>query len=507
MSILTDDSLEFAKAHIIKFYDSDFFPRAFEFEAIWHSWDEVKRDLCSRNVKSLQVVTPRTMTSMKPKFGFRVVQQLDPLNTLIYTALVYLVANQIEAARAPKDSFIACSYRIDLGNGSLFSYGNGFAEFVSQSESLSKQYQYVLATDITDFYNQVYLHRLSNAIESADHNLKALAGDIEDFLSRLNQKASQGVPVGPAASIVLAEGVLIDIDSFLVSKGVFHTRYVDDFRIFSNSESKLFSILEELTLYMYENHRLTLSSEKTKLIGTREYADEILHNQYELERIELFEMLEMFNPYSGELEEVPVPIDDEETLANAQISILAAKVLERKALDLGLSRALIRKAKKFKIDGLAQILLEKIDFFAPVINDVCLYLNAVSSPDFIEKHQFLVVDLSRSALMERGLVRLWVEWYITSNKALLSNRDLAEFIRSSPNLASQACLAIALRDISWVRTHKSRLNHVGDWERRSIIRASQVLPSDEKKHWLKQVEREALSNLDKYVAKWIRETT
>ncbi len=34
MSILTDESLEFAKEYIEKFYAPDFFPKAIEYEAI-----------------------------------------------------------------------------------------------------------------------------------------------------------------------------------------------------------------------------------------------------------------------------------------------------------------------------------------------------------------------------------------------------------------------------------------------------------------------------------------
>ena len=63
MSILTDDSLEFAKEHIQKFYASDFFPKAFEFDALWHSWDEVKTELKSKNVDKFWVLPPIATTS------------------------------------------------------------------------------------------------------------------------------------------------------------------------------------------------------------------------------------------------------------------------------------------------------------------------------------------------------------------------------------------------------------------------------------------------------------
>lgn len=505
MSILSDDSLEFAKKHITKFYDSDFFPRAFEFDALWHSWDDVKKDLVSKNVSKHWVTSPRTLTSMKPKGGFRVVQQLDPLDTIVYTALAYAVADKVEEARVPKDQHVACSYRIDLDNGSLFAEGNGFGEFTTQSEKLANENKFVLATDITDFYNQIYLHRLNNAIEYADSGLKPVGDDVEGFSSKLNGKASQGVPVGPAASIIMAEAVMMDIDEFLINKGVSHTRYVDDFRIFSDTKEQLISVLEDLTLYLYENHRLTLSGDKTKIIETEKYINEILHNHYELERVEIFHTLEIFNPYSGESEEVEVPIEDEEEIAGEQISLLAEKVLERKVLDLGLSRALIRKAKTYKVPDLAEVVFENFEFFIPVINDVCLYLNAVTDEDFVAEWKDDLISLSESSLMERDLTRLWFEWYISNSKKLLSTPQLKKFIFSGPNIVSQSQAAIISKNLAWVRDKKADLYTVGAWERRAILRATQILPSDEREHWLKLTETTSPIMIDRWVAKWVRE--
>ncbi|MDR4651167.1 MAG: RNA-directed DNA polymerase [Nitrosomonas sp.] len=505
MSILSDDSLEFARKHITKFYDSDFFPRSFEFEALWHSWDDVKKELSSKNVSKHWVTSPRTLTSMKPKGGFRVVQQLDPLDTIVYTALAYTVANEVEGARIPKEQHVACSYRIDLDEGSLFAEGNGFGEFTTQSEKLAKENKYVLATDITDFYNQIYLHRLNNAIEYSDSALKPVGDDIEGFLSRLNGKASQGVPVGPAASIIMSEAVMMDIDEFLINKSVSHTRYVDDFRIFSDSKEKLISVLEDLTLYLYENHRLTLSGDKTKIIETEKYINEILHNHYALERVEIFHTLEIFNPYSGEHEEVEVKVEDEEELAGEQISVLAEKVLERKVLDLGLSRALIRKAKAFKLPDLAELIFKNFEFFIPIINDVCLYLSAVTNANFVATWKDELISLTESSAMERELVRIWFEWYLSSNSELLKIPKLKAFIFTGPNIVSQSQAAIVSKNLAWVRDKKADLYTVGAWERRAILRATQILPSDEREHWLKLTETTSPIIIDRWVAKWVRE--
>ena len=507
MSKLTEDSLEFARKQIEKFYDSDFFPKTFEFQAIWHCWDEVKSDLLSKNIGKLSITNPRTLTSKKPKEGFRVVHQLEPIDSLIYTALVYSVAEQIEQARVDINSKVACSYRIKINDGSFFSNNNGFLSFATQSEELANNYQYVLATDITDFYNQIYLHRLNNAIESANQISSEVPNEIERFLSTLNNKASKGIPVGPVASIVLAEAIMIDIDNFLINKGVFHTRYVDDFRIFSNSKEKLNSVLEELTLYLYDNHRLTLSSEKTKVIETKKYINEIMHNHYELERVQLFEKLEVFNPYSGEIEEIKVPVEDENAIANEQFEILAQNVINRQFLDLGLSRALVRKSKTFKIKELSTFIFENFEFFSPIINDVCLYLSSITNTEFINTHKEKLINISNSEIMNRSLVRLWFEWYIANNAELLKIPELSSFILSSPNVTSQAQAAITSKNQAWVRKHKSKLHTFGNWERRAILHSGKVLARDERNNWLKIVEQSSTIPLDRYIAKWVRESS
>src|SRR5579862_917888 len=203
MAILTTDALNFARAHIENFYDSDFFPKSIEFAALWHHWDKVLAELTSKNVGKIWVTLPRVMAVPKPRIGYRVVHQLEPVDALVYTALAAEVTDQVEVARIPADLKVACSYRFLKADGSFFAGGNGWMDFVDKTEQLSQKYAFVLTTDITDFYNQVGLHRLNNAIEHADAGLKSWADDIEKLITVINGKVSQGVPVGPAASIVM----------------------------------------------------------------------------------------------------------------------------------------------------------------------------------------------------------------------------------------------------------------------------------------------------------------
>jgi hypothetical protein len=87
------------------------------------------------------------------------------------------VADAVEAARIPADENVACSYRLHLTDGNFFSSGTGYPGYVQKTEELAENHDHVLITDITDYYNQIYLHRLGNAIEFADPKLKPKGDD------------------------------------------------------------------------------------------------------------------------------------------------------------------------------------------------------------------------------------------------------------------------------------------------------------------------------------------
>lgn len=506
MTILTEQSLEFAREHIHKFYDSDFYPKPIEFEALWHQWEEVKKELLSKNVAKIWITPPRAMTIAKPKAGFRVVHQLEPLDAIVYTALGCHIAMVVEAARMPVDLHIACSYRFSIADGSFFAGGSGWANFTTKTEEYAKKYSHILVTDITDFYNQIYLHRLNNAIESADAKMKPVADDIETFLSTLNSKSSQGVPVGPAASIVMAEAVLIDVDIFLRDQGIVHTRYVDDFRVFSDSPRDLYKVLERLTLYLYENHRLTLSAEKTHVMGAAAYVQELLHSTYADEKIQLLETLDIYNPYADEFEEPEFDVVDEDEQQKAQLQEAIEKVINYEHLDLGLARSVIRTARRNGIPAIAKHLLLNFDFFVPAVNDVAVYLHEVTDPDLAVELRPIIEGLVGSPALDSQLVRFWMEWYVAQYPEFMQSQAIHQFVFGGANVENQALAAITTKNVAWVRNHKAGVYNLGGWSRRAVLNAARVLPSDERTHWLKLFIGNSPVVLDRWVAKWVLET-
>jgi len=504
MTVLTQESLEFAKEHISRFYDTDFYPKPFEFEAIWYNWGEVVKELTSRNIHKMAFNSPRSLPWKKPKGGYRVVHQLEPLDSLVYVALVYQVANDIELARIPQEESVACAYRINISEGSLFAAGSGYERFREASKSLASNYSHVLLTDITDFYNQLYLHRLNNAIEHSNPKQKNLADDIEYFLTALNDKASQGVPVGPASSIVLAEAVLIDVDQFLIDLGVEHTRYVDDFRIFSSDIRELDKVLQHLTHYLYANHRLTLSSEKTFVLSAHEFIGQ-LENPYEIEKIRVIEEIEVLHPYTQETLDVEYVEDDEKSDENVAQKIYEALegVVKKNPIDLGFGRALLRQARGLKTKEIVPLVTKYFDLLAPMSNNVIIYLNEVADDQLVEELRPFFSSIADANYVQSELIRMWIEWFLTNHVGFIKDAKIRAFLYKSPSLITQARAAVLEKNISWVRNKKSSYLNSGLWERRAILFASQILPTDEKEAWLKQASLASPYILDQWVSKWV----
>lgn len=504
MTKLTEESLDFAKEHLEKYYDSDFFPKPFEFEAMWHCWGDVKAFLTASNITKFPAFPPFAMVCSKPNNTYRIVHQLDPVNAVCYTAMACLVAPAVENARLPEASLQACSYRFQLGAGNFFVNNSGYTKYANRTEELAQGNEWVLATDIVDFYNQIYLHRLANAIEYCDHSLKNLGDDIERFVTNVNAKTSQGVPVGPVASIVMSEALMIDIDQFIAQRVPSFTRYVDDIRAFSNDRSALEKLLQELTEYLYEQHRLTLSSEKTTITKADEFVAEQLHNPYAEERVELFESLEIFNPYSGDVEEVEIEVDVDQVLEQ-RLSDTLASVLRMPRLEIGLARALLRRARGRASPIIAPSLLESLEKFSPVIAEVALYLDRVFQAHGAQHYTTPVAQVVSSDLMNQPLVRYWFEWLTSRHPAFFQDPTINNFISHSA-IEHQAQAAVASANIPWVRAMKQRIYQLGDRGRRAVIYSAKVLPSDERKHWLNMTIGSTPNVLDKWVAQWVLES-
>ncbi|MCK5017187.1 MAG: RNA-directed DNA polymerase [Candidatus Peribacteraceae bacterium] len=506
---LSEESLNFAKTHIENYYDSDFFYKQFEFDCIWSNWDEVKSHMLDLEISSFPCSHPYILTVPKAEVGFRVVHQLDPINSLIYTALVHMIAEKVESSRSPQKNKVACSYRINIGErGNFFVQDNGWTDYTSRCIEYAKKYKYTLMTDITDFYNHIYIHRLQNSIERCDSNFGGISREIQRYLLQLNNKISRGIPVGPAASIVLAEATLIDVDEYIYNKNKNYTRYVDDFRIFSDDKDSLELLLQDLTRYVYTSHRFNLSSHKTKIISSEDFLKNYIHSPLREEKDAMFKELKRYfiSTYHG-----PQPIQDIGQLPDKYQFEVKARILnkqivkacEMEPIALKLIESIIRKARSIRARSILNPLIDNFDELSPVMRDVILYLDVITGKSVVDNyHEDFIDIIQNSPSMKYPYVQYWMAYYFLNNKQYFNYSPIREFIQNSDDNRIKAIYAKVMNQESWVRDNKDRLYSCSPQEKRAIIYAATALSSGERKFWMDSI----ISNsdiIDKSIALYV----
>jgi hypothetical protein len=521
MTRLMEEALDFARSHVETFYDSDFFPKSDEFEALWSNWDQVRLELTHTNVEKLSVRTPRALPAPKTGGGYRIVHQLDPVDALVYTALAYSVAPDVEAARIPPPRKAVFSYRLELSKNSFFSRGNGY--------------------DISDFYNRIYLHRHNADICYANQERESLAHDIEDFLTRLNGRASQGVPVGPAASIVMSEATMSDLDQYLESCNLPLARYVDDIRVFSDSEEELLRLEETLTEYLFDSHRLQFNWRKTKVMASDIFSEKYLDAPALIEARQLLGAVRSICSY-GDLytaddldalrtrfltinpntddRSTAISIEHQNRIGNILRYFQEQEKQEKRnvrsqafvsiflhgigsfPLDLGLVRHALRQCRSFRNPVLVPLILEKLDLLGPVVPEVFLYFNAVTSSDLIDAHLDQFRGLLDSRLTRTSqLARFWAFWYLASHPEFIRDPKIGPKIWKESSVEHQARAARATNNLAWVRSQKTAIGNFGPWQKRALLLATEVMPRDERRAWLGSLSR-GMDSQERSIVQW-----
>ncbi len=511
MDNLKIESLDWAITHIRRFGDTDLFPIPFEYEAIRHSWLNLKRELSQLDIGSHEGRPARRFLVPKQYGGYRVAIQLDPIDTIIYTALAYEAADAIDKYRIPTERKVACSYRVQLGpKGELFRKNNGWDDFHEKSTELatSRTCHYVVTADIADFYNQIGHHRIRNALETAGIE-KNRSKNIENLLMNFTGGQSKGIPIGPAASNIFAEACLSDVDSFALRRGFVYTRYVDDFRIFCMSEEHAYQVLHDLTEYLYTSHRLALQSHKTRVLPVEEFITRELIDPEELENKTKEEKIEALNKFfSGyadfENEECEDDFDLDEIIRDNLVELFQNS-LTHEPIHLGLTKYILRRATALKTGMLRDTVLDNVDKLIPVIRESALYISATTQHSKAVRRKF--VDSCRKTNYSfLPFLQLWLVEVLLNKMIDSMEADIGKLCDEyKANLGSRpfAMLAKEKKYIDWVRAQKETWQNNNPWDKRAIIWASQALSHDECNYWLRRVQN-ADDILDKAIAEAVR---
>src|SRR6266545_1157730 len=515
---LRESSLDWALAHVLRYGDTDVLPVPFEFVAIQHDWRAVREFCSSGDILEWSVRPHRALLAPKTGYGFRVVTQLDPLDFLIFAALIREIAGDIETRRVPIARQTVYSYRVKPSrDGQLFDPDVRYDDFRRRAGSLlrrHKDFTHVAVAAIADIYPRIYHHRLENALNaSTSRGNHAIA--LMNLLSEWNGTESFGIPVGNQPSRLLAEAALIDVDEALLAAEVTFIRFNDDYRIFAGDHAEAYRHLAFLADVLYKNHGLSLQPQKTTVLTRGQFRARYLTSP---EQREIDSLREKFREFADELglsdsyEEIEY--DD---LSAEQRAFVDSLNLREIFLEEAMSQNPDPTVISFVLGRMSQLgdssvpdeVIDRLDRLYPVFPQIVAYLKNLRNLDDDEYKRIggrLLEALEGSIVSELEYHRMWgLDLFSSStrwNHADRFFRMLGE-VRDS---VSRRKLILAMgraHHRHWFQTQWRNLFNEAPWPKRALIAAASCLPPDARKHWYKSIESR-LDPLETAVMKWAK---
>jgi hypothetical protein len=182
-------------------------------------------------------------TLPKPKHGaLRIWGITEPQDAVTYLTLALLAAPLIEAHRVPTYRNVVHSWRFAPKRHRLFDDRFTLASFRTVTRERAESAEIVVSCDLTNCYGNLGADRVASALERCGVSTWQREY-LRQLLSFWQSPDGLGLPIGPNASRILAEAVLLQIDTRLQDAGIDYIRFVDDFRLFAEDErSALFGL-------------------------------------------------------------------------------------------------------------------------------------------------------------------------------------------------------------------------------------------------------------------------
>jgi len=306
---------------------------------------------------------------------------------IILQAIANLFAEKVRTRRQPLIGKSIFSHWLTKKNDSEFFLSDwkyGYYELRKSLKYWYKQgYKWFANFDLAAFYDTIPHELLLKII--APHRGQT---ELTDFISNCLQTWSadnrsvqhnHGIPQGPSASDFLAECVMLPIDEKMNQTCVY-LRYVDDIRIFGQSEYEVRKALVELDVLCRERG-LIPSSEKTTIFKIKD-EEELVRN---IPPILLYQ--ETYGPKQIGEEEAEVAIKDALSLSDNSLEIIDKSKFRYILFRTGSSDNILRTVitlwaqNPHQVDAFASF-LENYDRVDEIVN-LCIQDVAQSPYDFV----------------------------------------------------------------------------------------------------------------------------
>jgi hypothetical protein len=362
-----------------------------EWQTVRENWEEIKARIARFDLDVYQPSTPMVMFAPKSRATVRPVCLLHPIDIVIYSALTLIVKDDLESERIPLQRKRVFSYRASAAPNRFYAPQPTFRDFLEASRAKADRAgtKIVAVADIADFYPRIYQHRLENVIEASarySRGEEVARVLVRKFLSNIGGKNSYGIPIGPFASRVLAEGVLIDVDAALLSDGADFIRWVDDYTIFCKTETEAQRLIFRLSEHLFRNHGLTLSAIKTKILLKEDFQKRFLQDpeqEVDDDLSTLIAFSSRFDPYlEEEIELTPEEMEELEQL-NFQ-NILETALADRELVDYERlkavlnHRSLLERLSPKSRSQIATVLLANMEHLYPIADAIGQFFQTFS---------------------------------------------------------------------------------------------------------------------------------
>jgi hypothetical protein len=370
MQSVAMDSLKWGLNHLTNHGDTDLFPKPFEIDVLAATIPT----LATAQLPAYSWHAARCMLIPKATLAFRQATQLDPMDSLLFSALMFELAPLIEKARLPITANSVFSYRFNpTPDGHYYGSTSLWTQFWESSRTAAASAPAVLVTDISDFYSQIYHHSVENYLLQAGAS-QEYTDTVKRMLSHLTSGVSRGIPIGPYAAHLLAELVLSPIDRLLATVTCGFFRYADDIHIICRSRSEAVEILYELANAL-DACKLALNYNKTKLHDREAFiaiADKMLdgHPVSDDERA-LISLIRNRSSSPYELISMAdLSPEDLEALSTDRVVGILATYLEKDPPDFVRLRWVLRRLAQTGSSGAMEFLLSRLEDLTPALKEV-----------------------------------------------------------------------------------------------------------------------------------------
>lgn len=506
---LTIDEIDFAIEAINHHGYSAMLPQPVEWADVISNRIEIRDYIKELDLDTYDPFKPMRIFAPKNRANIRIVHLLHPQDLIIYTALTMIVKNDIESNRLSKRTKRVFSYRVEVKKKNRLYNSRGAHEAYLNCLNIKankNNIKFVALADIADFYPRIYQHRLENIIEtiaSEPRGVEVARVLVKKFISNIMGRNSYGIPVGPYASRVLAEAVLIDVDAFLYSNNLDFVRWVDDYNIFCKSEYEAQSTLFSLGEWLFSNHGLTLQSAKTKILPVAKFLHEILVVPEEnvTDRDAAVSILREFvadyedDPDENDLDEEAI----QELLKNLQsfdlVSMLQESISDQNLVDYQIVSYVLSRlpripgAPEHLMMQVLDLIIENAELLYPVSEHIAKFVSSFQnlSKSFKKKiARKLLNPIKSKRNPPPTYYAMWVLWVFSTSEDWNHKKDIIELYQNSSSevIKRYAALAIARGGTrSEAIVIKDDFASSSDLLKLSILKASTKLGKDERKHW------------------------